>query len=192
MDNLDKQFKNKKIIEEEDKLLLESFLKGNDKAFSSIYNKYIDELFGYGLGLGFERETLKDAIQDTFFKLYLNKKQLQNVLQLKYYLFSILRNRLLDIYRATCKENRMDFIELPFVLEASILDTIIEQEERESLERRINLLFTVLTDRQKEAVYLRFIQEMEYEEIANLLGMTAPAVRKLISRAIGRMREENF
>ena len=130
---------------EEDPILLFSFLKGDNNAFSSIYNKYVDELFAYGMGLGFERETLKDAIQDTFFKFYTNKKQLEGVTHLKYYLFRMLKN-----------------------------------------------LLKILTDRQKEAVYLRFIQELEYEEVANLLDMTAPAVRKLISRAIKRMRDENF
>ena len=64
---------------EEDPILLFSFLKGDNNAFSSIYNKYVDELFAYGIGLGFERETLKDAIQDTFFKFYTNKKQLEGV-----------------------------------------------------------------------------------------------------------------
>ena len=53
-------------------------------------------------------------------------------------------------------------------------------------------MLEILTDKQKEAVYLRFIQELEYEEVANLLDMTAPAVRKLISRAIKRMRDEKF
>ena len=44
---------------EEDPILLFSFLKGDNNAFSSIYNKYVDELFAYGIGLGFERETLR-------------------------------------------------------------------------------------------------------------------------------------
>ena len=167
---------------EEDPILLFSFLKGDNNAFSSIYNKYVDELFAYGIGLGFERETLKDAIQDTFFKFYTNKKQLEGVTHLKYYLFRMLKNRLFDIYKSSNKENIVDVTNLPFLIEPSVLDELVA----------IKNLLEILTDRQKEAVYLRFIQELEYEEVANLLDMTAPAVRKLISRAIKRMRDEKF
>ena len=173
---------------EEDPILLFSFLKGDNNAFSSIYNKYVDELFAYGMGLGFERETLKDAIQDTFFKFYTNKKQLKSVTHLKYYLFRMLKNRLFDIYKSSNKENIIDVTDLPFLIEPSVLDELIANEDKATIEN----LLKILTDRQKEAVYLRFIQELEYEEVANLLDMTAPAVRKLISRAIKRMRDENF
>ena len=44
--------------------------KGDEPSFSLIYNMLVDDLFSYGMSLGFEEETCKDAIQDTFFKLY--------------------------------------------------------------------------------------------------------------------------
>lgn len=176
----------------EDTLFIQLFVKGDLKAFSSIYNKYVDELFAYGTNLGFEREVIKDAIQDTFLKFYLNRNQLKAIVSLKYYLYRMLKNRLLDIYKSTYKEKDMDPAGLPFLVEASIMDTIIEEEDRKLLEQRVNNLLKVLTDRQKEAVYLRFIQGMEYEEVGDLLEMTPPAVRKLVSRAIKRMREDFF
>ena len=72
------------------------------------------------------------------------------------------------------------------------LSPVVANEDKAAIETEIKNLLEILTDRQKEAVYLRFIQELEYEEVANLLDMTAPAVRKLISRAIKRMRDEKF
>jgi RNA polymerase sigma factor (sigma-70 family) len=177
---------------ERDIRILRSFLNGDDNAFSFIYNKYVDELFSYGTGLGFEREILKDAIQDTFVKFYMNKTQLKTIVNLKYYLFRMLKNHLLDIYKSAAKENPLDESEYPFLIEPSVLDELIADEEKANLELRVGKLLQVLTDRQKEAVYLRFIQEMEYEEVAGLLDMTAQAVRKLISRAIKRMRDEKF
>ncbi|MDR0393877.1 MAG: sigma-70 family RNA polymerase sigma factor [Tannerella sp.] len=178
--------------DEEDIRLLYSFLNGDDGAFSFIYNKFVDELFSYGLGLGFEREVLKDAIQDIFVKFYMNKTQLKGVVHLKYYMFRMLKNRLLDIYKSVVKENPLEMSEFPFLIEPSVLDELIAGEDKANLELRVGELLRILTDRQKEAIYLHFIREMEYEEVANLLDMTAPAVRKLISRAIKRMRDENI
>ncbi|MDR0393714.1 MAG: sigma-70 family RNA polymerase sigma factor [Tannerella sp.] len=179
--------------DEEDIIRLHSFLNGDDGAFSFIYNKYVDELFAYGTGLGFEREVLKDAIQDIFVKFYMSKTQLKGVVHLKYYLFRMLKNRLLDTYKFDVRRNSLEMSsELPFLIEPSVLDELIAGEEKADLELRVGELLQVLTDRQKEAVYLHFIQELAYEEVANLLDMTAPAVRKLISRAIKRMRNENI
>lgn len=176
-----------------DLILLQAFLKGNKDAFSLIYEKYTGELLTYGLSLGFEKKTIEDAVHDTFVKLYTDRKHLKNVVSLKYYLFKMLKNRLLNIYQSKKKETCLNtFEELPFFMEVSVLDKQISREENQLLALRIENLLSVLTNRQKEAVYLRFAQEMEYEQIADLLKMTAPAVRKLISRAIKRMRNEDF
>lgn len=182
----------KKTINEEESTLLSSFLNGDEEAFTSIYNKYVDELFAYGVGLGFERETLKDAIQDVFFKFYIDKKLLKGVIQLKYYLFRMLKNRLFDMHKVLNRKTKDAITDLPFLIEPSVLDELIALEEKLEIEAEMKSLLAVLTDRQREAVYLRFIQEMEYEEVAALLDMTAPAVRKLIVRAMKRMRDENI
>jgi len=51
------------------------------------------------------------------------------------------------------------------------LDSLIEEEERFELSQKIKLLLEQLTFRQREAVCLRYIYNMEYEEIADLLNM---------------------
>lgn len=104
----------------------------------------------------------------------------------------MLKNRLFDIYKSLKKETKEEVTDLPFLIEPSVLDELVAMEETLELESEMKALLGVLTDRQREAVYLRFIQEMEYEEMAVLLDMTAPAVRKLITRAMKRMRDENI
>lgn len=185
------QLKRTKQNNENDSELLNSFIRGSSSAFALLYNKYVDELFAYGISLGFNRETVKDALHDVFYKFHARKKDFKEVTNLKFYLFRMLKNRLLDLSKSTLKEEPLGFENTSFLVGVSISDNLIEEEERKELEKRVNQLLNVLTQRQKEAIYLRFIQEMEYDEVATLLQMTAPAVRKLISRAVKRMREEN-
>lgn len=190
MDNNAKEhISNTQIPAKEDADLLMLFIKGDKEAFADIYNKYVDDLFSYGISLGFDRETVKDAIQDSFFKFYTNRKQLKGVNQLKFYLLRMLKNRLLDIYKSGSKNSTLETLELSFLQDTSIRDELIAHEEKTSLQQKVNNLLQSLTDRQREAVYLRFIQELEYEEVGSLLKMTVPATRKLISRAIKRMRD---
>ncbi len=188
---MEKLIQNNTDINDEAKLL-QSFLAGNKDAFSLIYKKYVNELFAYGMGLGVDRETLKDAIQDVFYKFHENKKQLAAVNNLKYYLLRILKNRLLNIYRAEMKISDESPVELSFTIKSTVLDDLIQEEEQLAIQTKVDNLLKVLTDRQREAIYLRFIQEMEYEEIGKLLEMTPQASRKLVSRAIKRMREEQL
>jgi len=174
----------------EEQTLIKQFIAGDNHAFSLIYKRYLNVLFAYGTALGFDRETVKDAIQEVFYKLHENKKHLGKLDGLKYYLLRMLKNHLLDVYRAEIETNDIDSYELTFSIKTTVLDELITQEEQEQLHVKINSLLSLLTNRQREAVYLRFIQEMEYEEIGKLLDLTPHASRKLVSRAVKRMREE--
>ena len=171
--------------------ILEKFLAGDDDAYTVIYHTYAKELYSYGKGLGFDHEILKDAIQDLFFKILCKRKMLAEVTNLKYYLFRALKNSLLNMARSNDFSHEELGNESSFPIYITVLDRLIEDEERVSLEKRIQDLLSCLTRRQKEAVYLRFINEMSYDEIAGLLNMTPPSAKNLISRAIERMRKEN-
>ncbi len=173
--------------------ILNKFLTGEDQAYTWIYNTYAPVMFSYGKSLGFERSILKDAIQDIFFKILCDRKLLVGVKNLKFYLFRTLRNRLINLNRrtnvpsnVTSKEESSPFIKV------TILDQLIEEEERDALKNRIENLLNCLTERQREAISLRFIHELEYDEIASILTMTSPAVRNLIARAIKRMRTDGI
>ena len=174
----------------EEQTLIKAFIAGNSLAFSLIYKKYVNELFAYGIALGFERETVKDAIQEVFYKLHTNKKHLSKLDTLKSYLLKMLKNYLIDLYRVEIETADIESYEPTFSIKTTILDELITKEEQTQLQAKIDSLLSLLTNRQREAVYLRFIQEMEYEEIGKLLDLTPHASRKLVSRAVKRMREE--
>ena len=174
----------------DEQFLLKRFFKGDDKAFAFIYDRYSNELMAYGMGWGIERETLKDAIQDVFCKLYFNRKSFEEAGNLKFYLIRSLKNRILDIQKS--RVDTVDIANFDFCITPTVLDHLIADEERIAIERQIQSYLNILTDRQREAVYLRFIEEMEYEHIAEILDMTAPAVRKLVHRAIARIRNEDL
>lgn len=180
------------FTDEHDASLLSGLVEGNQTSFSLLYTNYVNDLFAYGIGLGCDRERLKDAIQDVFYKLYENRRKLPQIKHLKYYLLRMLKNQLLDMHRSNQHQVALVSDELTFSIKTTILDDLISEEEQQLLQTKVTHLLDSLTDRQREAVYLRFIQEMEYDEIATLLNMTPQASRKLIFRAIKRMRQEKI
>lgn len=176
----------------EDHILIRGITNGNETSFATLYSKYVDVLFSYGVGLGYEREIIKDAIQDVFLKLLNHKFAGSEITNLKFYLFRSLKNRLIDLHKNRINNEGLDNCEFDFSIKVSILDDIIEAENKKILEQRINKLLDSLTSRQREAIVLRYVHELEYDEIASLLDMTPKASRKLVSRAMDRMRNQEL
>ena len=153
-----------------------------------LYTKYVNGLFNYGVSMGFSEQVCMDAIHDVFCNLYANEK-CENILNIKHYLFGSLKNRLIDIYRKSSKISTFQVEDLPFTIEVSILDTIIADDERAILKANVEKLLKTLTNRQRESIYLRYMQELSYEEISVLLDMTPESARKLVHRSIEKMRK---
>jgi len=172
--------------------LFMKFKNGDDGAFSFFYKFFINDLYAYGISLGGEKDIVKDAIQDVFLKVYDNNKDFTSVDHLKYYLLKSLKNKLYDIYKSKVNSSTTDISTdiLSFSITTTVLDQIIIEEDRIIIQQKIDKLLSKLTSRQKEAIYLRFIQELEYSEIAEILDMTQHAARKLISRSLKRLKDD--
>lgn|SRR5690554_5250848 len=171
--------------------LFSKFMEGDKEAFSFFYEFYINDLYAYGISLGGEKEVVKDAIQDIFLKVYFEEKKYSSVSHFKYFLLKSLKNRLYNIYKskAVSATSGISKDVLNFSITTTVLDQIIEEEDRTIIQQQIDDLLLKLTSRQKEATYLRFIQELEYEEIAEIMDITPHAARKLISRSMKRLRD---
>ena len=147
--------------------------------FSSIYSLCVNDLLAYGQSLGFDMNLCEDAIHNVFCTLYLKRKELTEVRSLPPYLFRAFRNDMLNMWRKLSKLSEIDINRLSFTTEVTILDTIIDEEEKSDIKEIIEDLLNTLTDRQREAIYLRYMQGLSYEEIAELLEISPGSVRKL-------------
>ncbi|MDD3061250.1 MAG: sigma-70 family RNA polymerase sigma factor, partial [Massilibacteroides sp.] len=159
-----------------------------------IYDKYLDILYSYALHLGFDEQTAMDAIHDVFYKLCINHSSLKEISNLKFYLFRSLRNRLIDIQR-TNKEFTGIFQNqentennFRFQLHATVEDLLIQQEDAEEIRKKVEAVLNQLTARQREIIYLRYIQEYSYEEIAELLKISVAACRNLVSKSFHKLK----
>lgn len=167
------------------------FLKdGDEGSFSIIYDHYVDKLFSYGIHLGFNEESCKDAIQDVFCKLYVAHKKLSHVENLTAYLFKSLRYRLIDFTRRDFRTDDLEQVSETFSIDVTILDNIIDEETTFLLKAKVENLLNSLSSQQREAVYMRYMLELEYSEIGDLLEIKPESVRKLVYRAIEKLREQ--
>ncbi|MDR2954303.1 MAG: sigma-70 family RNA polymerase sigma factor [Prevotella sp.] len=173
-----------------DNSLWNRFLAGDDDAFCHIYEKYARNLIAQGLQFSSDKEFVKDCIHDIFVKIYDNRANLKPVQNLKVYLFVALRNSIIT----ALKKQKIWIDELDEgTTNTSDYKTVEEDFIRIETESRqdyfIKEILSILTIRQKEVVYYRFIESMSIDEISDLMAMNYQSVQNLLQRSIKKIRD---
>ncbi len=169
------------------------YREGDEEAFSFFYKYFINDLYAYGRSFGTQEKYVMDAVQDVFLKVFFDKPRLTSVDHFKYFLFKSLKNRMYDLFKSKSFLKTDTFGEdvLNFSIKTTVLDEIIEEEDRNIVQQKIEKLLSILSPLQKEALYLRYIQNLEYMEISEIMGKSEGSIRKLVSEAIHKIRKEN-
>ena len=160
-----------------------------DMQFIALYKFYYQDLYAYGVSLGFNTEDVKDAIQEVYLKLYFNERLCIDEKKIKFYLLRSVRNQLIDWERTKKDTSSIEEEERSFKLSVSFEENFISDEEDLLLKKRVNRILDLLTDHQREIVYLHFIEEMPYEEIAVMLDMKIQTVRGQVFKAMEKLRK---
>ncbi|MDR2497089.1 MAG: sigma-70 family RNA polymerase sigma factor [Tannerellaceae bacterium] len=178
------------MSEEENKAHWSLFLAGNHEAYSWLYNKYVQVLYRYGQHLTSDGEMIKDCIQEVFANLYRSRKSLPTPANVKVYLIVSLKNSLLRrMHRESVYDRNKDAHSGGFLLEPGVEERFIDDESQRAVEEKIVRLLAVLTPRQREIMYYRYIQEMEFEEICSVMELSYQSAQNLIQRSMKRIRE---
>lgn len=177
--------------ENSNSVIWKSFIAGDKEAFALLYNQHVEALYRYGTKLCTDDNLVKDAIQEVFLDLYLKRhKNKTNPENLRWYLILALKRNLIKKLKHNRKLVDKKECELNFEPEYSIEKAIIEDEEETALNQKVNDVLKNLPARQKEALYLRYNESMEYPEIAQLLNISVESVRKQVYRALSSIREK--
>jgi RNA polymerase sigma factor (sigma-70 family) len=154
---------------------------GHASAFEAIVHRYRKPLLGYCSRL-LPASRAEDAVQQTFLKAYQSMVSRDAELNLRPWLYRIAHNASLNLLR----QNGWSHDELD-----ENMDGVLRPDQ--ALELRERLRATVaavkaLPERQRDAVLLREIDGLSYEEIALALGVGDGAVRQLLHRARATLR----
>jgi len=167
-----------------------AFVEGDEEVFRQVYDIFFEVLYNYGCKFTSNKELVEDAIQELFVRFWKSRDRLNEPPSLKNYLLKAFRNHMSDRLKA---EGRYIADELGeqhmFTLVPSPEQVQVVGEQSAAVTERIDKALGSLSDRQREAIYLRFYEEYSYVDIAGIMGITVKATYKLMARAIDAMRE---
>ncbi|MDN3670425.1 sigma-70 family RNA polymerase sigma factor [Echinicola jeungdonensis] len=86
-----------------EKNLWRDFKSGSEDALMELYNLYSDKLFNYGTQITYDKELIRDVVQDVFLYLVQNKKSIKQPDSIKFYLFACFRRRLMKVLKRNKK-----------------------------------------------------------------------------------------
>lgn len=132
---------------------------------------------------------MEDSIHDLFVEIWQRHDSLGSTDSIRRYLATSLRRKIVSVLKKESKSQSVDsFDTIPFDVELAVDEVIIAQELSEEQAAQLKRAFDKLTAKQKEILYLRFYQGLDYEQIAEVLGMKYQSLRNAVSRAIKNLR----
>ena len=159
---------------------------GDVNAFRALYERYKAPVMSYVCGLIAQRHIAEEITQEVFLRAYRARDTYRPEAKFSTWLWTIARNTAYDHLRKKKElylvadpedgETALDRLESPM---SDAETQLMEQVDRVRLER----CMAGLSDPQRDALTLRTVSELPYEEIAETLGTSLSSVKSLIFRA---------
>jgi RNA polymerase sigma factor (sigma-70 family) len=164
-----------------DSRLVDLAQEGHERAFEEIVRRYRPALVSFAGGIVPDRHA-EDVVQEALTKAHSALGRSDAAINLRPWLYTIVRNRALNALR---DEPAYDHLDENFDGVAQPPEVAARREELAALTARVR----DLPDPQRQALVKRELEGRSHEEIASSLGVSAGAVRGLISRARTALRD---
>ena len=175
------------IPNQPDIVLWEAYQKGDLDSFALLFRRYYEPLIHYGNKLTNSSDVLEDCVQELFTELWQNKSQTQ-VQSVKAYLFESLKYKL---YRVNQRKATGPFDEnhIDILFELSHETLMVSREQDAEKTARVLQALSELSNRQKEIIYLKFYQELTYDEVSEIMNINYQAARNLLYQSIKSLKK---
>lgn len=160
-----------------DEELMVLYQKGQEIAFSRLYSRYADRVYGYLRKRLQDPQAANDIFQAAFLKLHRSRDQFNSSFMFAPWLFAVVRTSLIDWQKD--KKNSQHTVELN---EESYAAPDIESP----LIARADLL--PLPEPQRAAIEMRYFDDLSFEEIAGRLETSPANVRQIVSRGLKNLK----
>ena len=155
----------------------------NDGEFEALALQHEPMLYRIAFNFFLSRAIAEEVVQDVFLQCFENLKRIESPGHLKAWLRRAATHRCIDIVRSGKTQRELQLDEVPDLPGAF-------SESDPLLSERLRRLVASLPEKQRMIVILRYSEDMEPEEIAELLSMSAGTVRSYLHRALALLREK--
>ncbi len=178
-----------------DEDVMEQLQSGAVEAFDIIVHRYKDRLHNFLFRYTHNHEDCEDLVQETFLRVYRSRQSYERIAKLSTWIYTIALNLAKSMYK---KKQRMSLVSIhaddsdPDDREMQLEDTVLLQDDELHLKLSVQELekaLQQLNEDFREAVVLRDIQQLTYEEIAEITDSAMGTVKSRINRGRQQLQE---
>ena len=171
----------------------------HEEKFKHWVRDYSDVLFSHAVFRGFDHDSARDLVQDTFYSAWKGMDGFKGEASVKNWLFVILKNKITDRYRKTSShahvsvsEHEAEFDETGHWATASYPKELTidpaEAQDRVEFHNILEGCSTKLNSIQKTVFFMKYMDELESDEICMQLSITSNNYWTILHRAKVQLR----
>lgn len=170
---------------ETDEELMNLYLQGDIQAFDKLYLRHKAQVYGYLLKRLPSASLADEVFQNVFMKLHQSRDQYQKGEPFLPWLFTIARHALFDhLRKARSEKNKID----AFQEHSEVMGSGLDRENSGASTQVSELDLSALTESQKSLLNQRYVEGLDFEEIADRLNSSPVSVRQSVSRLTRKLK----
>lgn len=146
-------------------------------------------MFGYGMRFSKDAEFVQDCIQEVFIAVWQHRKTLVVPDSPKAYLLTSLRRKMFSSGVKGTWISIDSLYDFDTEQETSLDSLVFGHEEVAFQVNLVRRLLSSLPERQREAIYLKFYQNLNRTEIAGIMNISEQSVSNMLQKALASLRK---
>ncbi len=155
----------------------------NPAAFGRLYDRFIQRIYRYVYSRVGDAHEAEDITSQTFIAAYESLGRYRERGQFSAWLFRIARSKMNDHFRRNRREVGLDAAERIVEVDDA-LGALIQNEEL----IRLRSLIKKINDDERELIRLRYVADLSFVEMGELLGKREDTVKKSVYRLLERLK----
>jgi RNA polymerase sigma-70 factor (ECF subfamily) len=178
-----------------DDLLMIASAQGDRAAFAMLVSRYEGHVRSYCGAILHHENQAWDAAQDVFLRLWATRLRYRAKGRFRAYLYTIARNTARNLCRARRRRNALtNLLGLQDDDASAVVDTraVAGQQglhEQDEAARQVRLALSQLDEQLRDALVLRYFNDLSYDEIAAVIGRTPSTARSRVFYGLRRLAE---
>ena len=161
------------LKEKADRVLVQAAMHGDLDSFGELCRRHYPAMVSIARAILHDWHLAEDASQEALAKVARNLKKLRNPDKFAGWLATTVRNAAKDMLRRQKPLGAIDDVD-----EMEVADTHSDNGDIEAVRQAIDLL----PDEMRELIYLRYYDQMSYQEMSALLGISQQAINGRLRR----------
>ncbi len=167
-------------------LVLKLQFDNDPEAFSELYDRFAEPIYRFIYFKVGSRVDAQDLTSEVFLKAWAAiREKKDGVLNFRAFLYRIARNLVVDFYRAKRQNTSIEAIDPDAIMVSAHIDRIANNQELTVVLKAVRSL----KDEYRELIIFRFMDQMSYKEIGQILNKSQVTVRVTMHRAVKTLKK---